>query len=257
MFRIRVLVAVLAAGGCLSATAQASETTAINVKLSPNTLGASTTIVFSFKIGTTDGSVPSPLSNVDVRLPANMDIATQGLDTCDPTDLLAKGPSICPVNARAGFGSTVIEVLMGGQLVQETVTLNAFMGQPQNGHTVLLLYAEGKTPISDQMVLQGQFLPDSSPFSQQLSTPLPLIPTVPGGPDAAVISFTTSIGTNYLTYHHIIDGQSVLYYPKGITVPKRCPARGFPFAANFSFVDGTTSSAKTIVRCPQQRQKTQ
>jgi hypothetical protein len=38
-------------------------------------------------------------------------------------------------------------------------------------------------------------------------------------------------------------------YPKGATLPARCPAGGFPFSATFGFNDGSTAGAANTVAC--------
>jgi hypothetical protein len=44
--------------------------------------------------------------------------------------------------------------------------------------------------------------------------------------------------------------------PFGVpATPSSCPRGGFPFVADFTFMDGTTATAKSNVPCPPRRHK--
>jgi hypothetical protein len=47
-----------------------------------------------------------------------------------------------------------------------------------------------------------------------------------------------------------VAGETLAYQPKGILLPRSCPRGGFPFSAQFTFLDGSTTSSQTTVRCP-------
>jgi hypothetical protein len=72
---------------------------------------------------------------------------------------------------------------------------------------------------------------------------------VPEGPDVAVVRVNVTIGGN-LVYQKRVHGRQVSYRPQGVTLPRRCPQGGFRFSASFSFLDGTSAQAQTVVRCP-------
>jgi hypothetical protein len=78
---------------------------------------------------------------------------------------------------------------------------------------------------------------------------VPLVPTVPEGPDVAVTDVHVTLGGR-LTYYERVHGRRVPYRPQGILLPKRCPRGGFRFSATFTFLDGTQAQAQTTVRCP-------
>ncbi len=54
-----------------------------------------------------------------------------------------------------------------------------------------------------------------------------------------------TIGPNGVTYYEQVAGRTLAYQPPGILLPDGCPKGGFPFAAQFSFVDGSVASART------------
>jgi hypothetical protein len=56
-----------------------------------------------------------------------------------------------------------------------------------------------------------------------------------------------------VTYYEKAGGATLAYRPLGILLPKSCPPHGFPFAAQFRFVDGTVTPANTAIPCPPRR----
>jgi hypothetical protein len=239
--------------GCLPASAAAvTETAALHASFAPNRLGASTTIGFSFDLGTTEGVAPPPLTAVDLHMPAGMNYTTTtlGLATCQPQVLVEHGLAGCPANARLGSGNAVVEVPFGTGSGHELPEIQAVMGPPNKGNMVVLFYANGQTPVFAQLVFKGEVLPASGIFGSELATTVPPIPSVPNGPDVSVINVTATIGPGHLTYYKYVHGRRVPFHPLGIAVPERCPHGGFPFSASFSFQDGSSASAATTVPCP-------
>jgi hypothetical protein len=249
-----VALAVLVGCACLPGVVVASETVKLDASFTPDRLGASTTISFGFQIAGPDGGAPSPLTDVDLRLPAGIDYLTTnlGLAVCRPAVLLARGPAGCSPNSRIGSGSALVEVpLGGGSEGQETPSIEAFMGPPaSDGNTVVVFYADGRSPVSAQVVFEGELVPGLGSASGSLNNAVPLIPGVPEGPDVSIRSVQTTIGPGNLLYTERIHGRPVHFHPRGVGVPSSCPAGGFRFAADFSFADGSTATATSTVPCP-------
>jgi hypothetical protein len=105
------------------------------------------------------------------------------------------------------------------------------------------------------LVFTGEVLPAYGVFSSQLATAVPLIASVPGGPDVSILSVQSTIGPSQLTYYRHSHGRLVPFHPVGVSVPERCPRGGFPFAARFVFQDGSSASASTTVPCPPRRRR--
>ncbi len=252
MVHARLLAACLVLFGCLPGAAAAAQIVKIDTGYSPNQLGANTTVSFGFRITSTTGGVPSPLISVDLRLPAGMGLftSTLGLATCYPEPLLALGPEGCPFDARIGFGRARADVLIADQIMTEPATVTAYMGPSDHERIVVLFYADGKSPVSAQLVFPGQLYSDAGAYGERLSTAVPLIPTMPEGRDISVVRFESTIGPSHLTYTERAHGRTVRFRPAGITVPERCPRGGFPFAAEFGFQDGSHVIAKHRVPCP-------
>ncbi len=57
---------------------------------------------------------------------------------------------------------------------------------------------------------------------------LPVIPSVPGAPDVAIVSLRVSIGPQGLTYYEQAEGNTLAYTPKGILLPDDVPTRRLP-----------------------------
>ncbi|MGA2163649.1 MAG: hypothetical protein ABSH36_04195 [Solirubrobacteraceae bacterium] len=246
--------AALLACACLpaGAAAKASEKATLHTAFSPDRLGASTTLSFSFDITTTEGLAPPPLNSIDLHMPAGMNYAetTLGLAICQPETLAKEGLAGCPINSRLGFGSAYVEVPFGNGSGTELPEIQAVMGPSSNGNIVVLFYANGKTPVSAQLVFKGEVQPAGAPFGSQLQTLVPPIPSVPGGNNVAILSVKASIGPEGITYEKHVHGKLVHFKPLGIGVPEHCPRGGFPFSASFTFEDGSSTSTSTKIPCP-------
>lgn len=235
--------------------AAADQSVNLTAALTPERLGAGTTIHFGFTVQFAPGQAPIPISQIDLLYPQGLGIATSGLGiaTCKAAVLEAQGPPGCPPNSLMGYGEGVVEVPFGPQLLQETARTATFMAPVHNGRLGLLFYANGETPVAAQLVFPGLVLPAADPFGGDLNALLPLVPTLPEAPDAALIKLTTTLGPSHITYFEFRKGQTIPYHPQGILLPPRCPRGGFQFAARFVFADGTRTSAYATVACPRQR----
>jgi hypothetical protein len=225
----------------------------LRVAFVPNHLGQRTTIEFAFAISAGTGSTPSPVTSLDLRLPAHMGIATTtlGQANCDPEDLIEGGLRGCSANARIGFGDAIAVVPFGPQRVREKVSINALVGPPSSGESLdVLFYAEGLSPVYAQLVFPGLVLNDTNPFGERINTAIPLLSAWPEGPDVSLETFKSTIGPLHLTYHRQVNGKTISYHPHGISVPKTCPAGGYPFAAELDFQDGSHAVSYYHVPCP-------
>jgi hypothetical protein len=232
--------------------APASEQATLSAGFSPDKLGASTTISFGFHLQTTEGLAPPPLTSVVLHMPVGMNytLTTLGLAICQPAALQAQGIKGCSPNSRVGSGNALVEVPFGTGSGHEIPEIQAVVGPPNNGNMVVLFYANGQTPVFAQLVFSGEVLPDSGAFGSQLATSVPLIPSVPNGPDVSIVNVNATIGPSGLTYYKHVHGKLKSFHPLGIGVPEHCPRGGFPFTASFSFEDGSQTNASTTVPCP-------
>jgi hypothetical protein len=232
-----------------------AETATLHASFSPNRLGASTTIGFSFQLQATGGGIPAPLSAISLRLPPGIDYlsTTLGLAICQPAVLQARGPAGCPPNSLLGSGSALVEVPFGLGAGKEIPDIQAVMGPPANENIVVLFYADGLAPVLAQIVMAAELIAGSTTTPGRLDTQVPLIASVPAGPPVSILSVSSRIGPAGLTYYETRHGHRVAFHPRGVAVPQHCPRGGFRFSARFSFTDATTTSAAYSVPCPPRR----
>jgi hypothetical protein len=246
-----ILAASLACAG-FAAQAQASDSLKLAVRLTPEHLGQGTTVGFDFRIASSTGPVPPPLTKVDLRYPGDLGVALSGLGltACPLATLEAVGPRGCPAEARMGSGSVLAEIAIGPDVISEHATLAVVRAPTQSGHISMMFYAAGVTPVDAQIIFPGQLLPAEAPFGGLLHIDVPLVPSLPEAPDVSVTEINATLGPQHLTYYHHVGGRFVAYDPQGILLPNRCPRGGFPFAAELGFLDGTSTGAQTVVPCP-------
>lgn len=255
MSRLTALTALAVALLCVMAPTSAlavSEHASLHASFTPDRLGTPTTIIFSFRLSTSEGTAPPPLTGMDLRMPAGIGYTTTtlGLAICQPAALVAKGLAGCPANSRLGYGSALVEVPFGTGDGHEIPEIQAVAGPSPKGNMVVLFYANGLFPVYAQLAFAGEVLPDTGRFGSQLVTNVPLVSSVPDGSDVSIVSIQTTIGPSHLTYYKRVHGRRVAFHPRGVSVPERCPHGGFPFAAEFTFQDGGKTSAATTVPCP-------
>jgi hypothetical protein len=235
---IGVLCSALAAGAAIVPAPLVTSAT-LTPSLSPNRLGGrgSLTLVIGYAGGT--AGVPAPVRKLTVRFPAGLNIDIPKLRSCNPARLLAHGPSACPPQSRIGHGHALAQGLAGSQLITEHVALSAFIGPPDGTLPTLEILGQGHTPFDKRVLLHGTVSPSDAPYGEELTMSIPRIQTLNLEPDASLLNLSLTMGTSKPTRK-----------TNAVLVPSRCPAGGFPFAAEFTYADGTTGSAVATARCP-------
>lgn len=192
-----------------------------------------------------------------MRYPNNLGIALSGLglETCSQQILEVLGSRGCPVDSRMGYGSALAKVPIGPEGVSEGAGIAVLRAPDQEGHLALFLYTESLTPVLAQLVFPGLLLAAKAPFGALMNVNVPVVPTVPAGPDVSVVQIGATLGPEHLVYSEEVDGRIVTYQPKGILLPDSCPHGGFPFAATLAFRDGSHARAHTAMPCPRSRSR--
>jgi hypothetical protein len=239
---------------CISliATAAATPLARLKVKLVPEQLGRSTTIEFGVRITEPSGAVPPPVTKIALYYPEGLGIVTSGLGlaTCTAPLLEIVGATGCPSQSLMGYGTATGDVQVGPELIEEAGVTAVFMAPFQNGNIALQFYLNARTPLLAQLIFPGLLQPARAPFGGDLEIDVPLIASFPGGPDVALVRLRSTIGPLGITYYDHVHHKFVPYHPNGILLPRQCPRRGFPFAANFTFAEGTETTARIFVPCP-------
>ncbi len=251
----RVIVALVGLLALLPADACASGGPQLYAAFTPNQLGANTTITMGFRIRPSAGVENAPLAKVELRLPAGATAGfnTLGTATCAPSRLERAGPGDCSPNSVLGRGKAVVSVPFGSESIFERVNMSIFMAPANEGHTAMAFYAHGTSPVISQLVFQGLLRGAGAPFGAAIDTAIPTIAGIPESPAAALISMQVEIAPKGLRYYRRVHGVIVPYRPAGFDVPTTCPHGGFPFAATFTFVDGSTETAASKAPCPRAR----
>jgi hypothetical protein len=223
----------------------------LKIGFRPDKLGASTTIGVTFQIASSLG-LPSALVGMRMSMPKGVDLSTTnlGIALCRPTALETEGVAGCSPNSIMGRGKARVAVPIGGSISYEWGNVTIFMGPASQHHTTLLYFADGSTPVSAEIVFTGRLLPGRGQFGGVLDTQIPLVASLPNAPDVSIRFVHVTFGPEGLRYYKRRHGKMVAYKPEGVHVPSRCPRGGFPFAAVFSFADGSDVSTTTAVPCP-------
>jgi hypothetical protein len=213
----------------------------ISPVLAPDRLGARASLAFTIGFSGGQLGVPSPVRNSVIHFPAGMSLDIPSLRACGKAHLLAHGVKGCPPQSKLGSGRALAEVRAGSLLITEEAELWVVLGPLAGGNPTLEILAQGYTPIDERIVLTGTVLPDHPPYGEELEMPIPPLATLEYEPDASIASFSLRIGAS--SHERGAGASSVL-------VPSTCTPGGFPFAAEFTYADGSTSSASANVPCP-------
>ncbi len=233
------------ADGRSATRAQDTPRLLLGATFNPERLGAPTAIGFWMRVDARTGEDPPPVTAVNVSYPSNLGIAISGLglETCQPATLEQRGARSCPPDALMGHGSAVVQVNFGPEIVTETVSLSIYAAPSNDGYIHLAILADGKEPVLASIVLPGVLYPG------QLQITVPPIESVPGAPNAALVSMHATLG-GHLTYYENSHGHTLAYHPRGIELPDSCPRDGFRFSVHVSFADAPSSTARAQVPCP-------
>ncbi len=234
------------------ATAAATQSVMLHATLTPEHLGHSTTIGFSFKIAAPGNQVPPPLTSAEISYPVELAFALSelGLATCPLHTLEIHGVEGCPPNSLMGYGTALAEIPIGPSIDTESAQVTILRAANRAGHLALRIYIDAPSPVSGQITFPALVLPATAPYGGLLDMNIPLITSLPEGPDVAVVQFHSTLGPLHLHYREHTHGHTIEYEPNGVPLPDKCPHGGFQFAARFAFKDGSHSQATTTVPCP-------
>lgn len=237
----RALISALLVWGLSGGLARAETSATIAPSLDPSRLGAEGALVFDIHFAGGEFGVPAPVRRSVLRFPAGLGIEMPELRSCAPARLRSRGVRGCPAQSEIGRGSALAEAHVGSQVLTENIALSVFLGPLGSVQPKLEVFAQGDTPFEERVVLQGTVISASAPFGEELVLSIPPIPTLPLEPDASIVSLSLTLGSDEA--HRARDANTVL-------VPPSCPSGGFPFAAEFTYAEGSSSSALATTPCP-------
>jgi hypothetical protein len=221
-------------------SARASNLATIAPSLSPDRPGMGAALNLEIRYSTNSSGVPTPVRRAVLRLPAGLSLDIPKLRICSPARLRRDGARGCPSRSQIGSGHALAEVHAGSQTITEEIRLWAFLGPLRDGAPALEILGQGYSPFERRVVLTGTLLPARAPYGEELAISVPAIPTLPLEPDASMLTFSLTIGEHRRAQK---PAEST------VTVPALCPIGGFPFAAEFSYADGSHGGALATVPC--------
>lgn len=224
-----------------TASAETAPSATISPTLSPNHPGAKGALVITFRYDAGESGVPPPVRRSILRFPAGLGIEIPQLRSCAIARLRARGAKGCPVQSQLGYGHALAEAQAGSQIITEDISLWLFVGPLHNLQPSLEILGQGYTPFDERVVLTGTVLPDKPPYGEDLVLSIPPIPTVPLEPDASIVRMSLTVGAS--KPRHPREANTVV-------VPPSCPAGGFPFAADFTYANGSSGNTLATAPCP-------
>lgn len=227
----------------------------LSTSFAPDRLGAPTTIRVGFRVTPPAGQAPQPVTAMRLYLPAGLGVVTNelGLETCALASLEQGGLGACPRNSLMGRGQALTEVPFGRSFVAERVAITLLSGPLLESDPQLLFLASGEYPVIAQIAFSARVTSVQGRYGALIDAAMPLVPSVPRGPDVALVALRTTIGPAGLLYYERVHGRLVAFRPRGIVLPRRCPRGGFPFRLALTFGDGGEAGAESAVACPRGR----
>jgi len=232
-----------AAAPALAPAAHTATGADMRPSLLPNRLGANTALTLAFKFSGGDKGVPAPLSRMVVRLPSGLKIDLRGVGICVRSRLRRRGVAGCPAGSLVGRGHALMSVHAGSLAVGEEATVTIFRGPNRGSRPTLDIFGQGQAPLDQSSISTAVLEPDSAPYGSKLMVSIPPIPTLVLEPNASFVSLSLTVGG-------VGRGPRAHAAAGAILVPRSCPAGGFPFAASFTFADGSAARASAAVACP-------
>jgi hypothetical protein len=258
---VRKSIALLSAAAVLAtlaivSVAFAAQTASLEVKALPNKASTKKKLTpirleINVAIDETTGTQPSPLRKAVIRFNSGGTFNGRLFPKCSFSALQARGPRACPRGSKVGSGTATATARPVINLVNATVTV--FNGQPKGGKPTVLLYnvPDISSPITVQGVVEKK---SPSPCAQggqcdyTLTFDVPPIPTLPGQPNASVLTVRTKTASVFVRKRKRVGGRVRRVKVPYIGAPKVCRGKWFAEGA-FTFDSGQTITAPTSTTC--------
>jgi hypothetical protein len=248
--------AALAALGIV-AVAFAAQTASLEVKASPNKASKSKSklqaIRLEINVGIDDdtGASPSPLTKAVIRFNEGGTFNGKLFPKCKFSELQTRGPSACPRGSKVGSGTATATARPVINLVNATVTV--FNGEAKGGKPTVLLY--NVPDISSPITVQGTVekkspsaCGDGGRCDYTLTFDVPPIPTLPGQPNASVLTVRTKTSNVFVKKKKRVRGKRRTVKIPYIAAPRKCTGK-WVAEGSFSFENGQTITTDTSTTC--------
>lgn len=236
----------------LPASALAAQQFTLTPKITGK-LGGAGALTFAFGIGNDAGGLPSPLTGqLTALFPAGVSYSALAANakhfpTCSAAvitaDAGATPPTACPKGSLIGTGQATFAANIGGSPLSETTQyLNIYLSSASP--VSLTFWSYGATPIQETKVFTGTLGAASGQYGIKLVNNIPTITTTPGGPDASVTAFTSTISASV----KVKKGKKTTVYPF-IPLPKKLKSP-LNWSATATYEDGTSTTVTATTPAP-------
>jgi hypothetical protein len=239
--------------------ALAAGTTTLEVKATPNKASKSKSkltpirLAINVTFGNTDPAAPQPpyLKKVVIRFNEGGTYNGKLFPKCKASALLAKGPSACPKGSKIGKGTSTAAAQPVLPSVNAALTL--FNGEPKGGNPTVIIYAV--PDISSPLTIVGTVRKgpkvscgDGGRCDYVLEFDVPDIPTLPGQPNAAVLTTKTQTDNIFIKKKKRVKGKRRTVKIPLIGAPTKCTGK-WVADSTVSFGDGSSANAETTAAC--------
>jgi hypothetical protein len=185
-----------------------------------------TLVTITLNLKKQDGTQPSPTVDSVVTLPKGMGLNYTRFVACDKAKLESQGPKGCPSKSKVGSG----KLTAGAEPVIPSVqgTITAFNGK----NKTYLLYVVPE--ISSPLVIPGKLKGSVLDFD------VPLVPTLPGQPNATLTFFQVKTGGKTK------KGRKTYNYLEN---PTKCPSGGWLWKIAFKYENGEALTPQDSAAC--------
>lgn len=209
--------------------------------------------------------LPSPVTDLQIRTPRGLDVASSGLGiaTCRRPEAEIESVIVpddamigCPRNSLLGSGTATATLVFpddGHRPIRGNAELQLFSGATRSGRPGLALLVNTSNPLTAQLSYTGELFAAPRPFGVALRLKVPKVPQPLFGIELhlALSRMDVLIGGPAIVYRITRGGRGVFYRPGGVVLPDRCPRGGrLRFQLVLRFLDGTGRSTDATVRCP-------
>jgi hypothetical protein len=255
--KMTVLAVVVLGALIAAAVAFAAPTTTLEVKASPSKASKSKkklrAIRLTINVAFSDPAAaqPPPLRKVVIRFNSGGTFNGKLFPKCKFSALQSQGPSACPRGSKIGSGTATASAKPVIDLVNAKVTV--YNGEAKNGVPTVLLYnvPDISSPIAVQGTVEKKSASacgDGGRCDYTLTFNVPDIPTLPGQPNASVLTVKTTTQNVFVRKKKRVRGKRRTVKLPLIGAPTKCTGK-WVAESNVTFADGTTATAKTSTGC--------
>jgi hypothetical protein len=222
------------AGPSPSGQLQTLEASHSPAKKSKKTKKVGTKVKITLTLKKADGTKPSPTTDAVVTLPKGMGLHYKDFPQCSQSALEKSGPKACPKGSKVGSGR--LEADASPVIAKVGGTVTAFNGKNKS----YLLYIVPE--ISSPLVIPGKLKPGNV-----LDFDVPLVPTLPGQPNATLTFFEVTTGAT-IKKTKKIKGKKKKVKINYLENPTKCSG-GYPWKIAFKYENGESLAPTDSASC--------